>query len=248
MPHDLNDFETIIREKRFYHAFQPIYDLKHWNVFGYEVLLRSDKLQGPETLFRYAQETNRLFELDTSSLDSAFELFERELKNNRRARWFLNVFPSTLVHPEFERFMNERFRGRFAHHHITIEVNEAEEATDMAALKEAIDFLSGSLGFAIALDDLGKGSSSLRAIVELEPGFIKLDRYFSVNLSTSPAKQRVLRMLLAYCQESGAHLVMEGIEDQKDLAIAKAIGVHMGQGYLLGKPASLPRKTMIGTE
>lgn len=32
-------------------------------------------------------------------------------------------------------------------------------------------------------------------------------------------------------------LVLEGIEDEKDLAVAKMLGVHIGQGFLLGKPS-----------
>lgn len=31
-------------------------------------------------------------------------------------------------------------------------------------------------------------------------------------------------------------LILEGIEEPADLAVAKALGVHFGQGYLLGKP------------
>jgi EAL domain-containing protein (putative c-di-GMP-specific phosphodiesterase class I) len=38
----------------------------------------------------------------------------------------------------------------------------------------------------------------------------------------------------------GALLLAEGIERRADLAMLTALGVHLGQGYLIGKPAADP--------
>lgn len=73
-------------------------------------------------------------------------------------------------------------------------------------------------------------------MIELKPDIIKLDRYLAKNLSHSKAKLRVVEMFVHYCQDD-ILLILEGIENQYDLEMAKQLGVRAGQGFLLGKPA-----------
>jgi EAL domain-containing protein (putative c-di-GMP-specific phosphodiesterase class I) len=40
----------------------------------------------------------------------------------------------------------------------------------------------------------------------------------------------------------GALLLAEGIERRADLAMLSTLGVDLGQGYLIGKPAAVPAK------
>ena len=45
---------------------------------------------------------------------------------------------------------------------------------------------------------------------------------------------------MAFGRRIGARLLAEGIEKRADLAMVTALGVDLGQGYLLGKPAAEP--------
>ena len=94
------------------------------------------------------------------------------------------------------------------------------------------------LGFRLAIDDLGNGSSSLRKVVELQPDFVKLDKYFSENLSLSIRKQRLIKLLVEFCK-GDSQIVLEGIEQKEDHDIGKKLGVDLGQGYYIGKPKPL---------
>jgi EAL domain-containing protein (putative c-di-GMP-specific phosphodiesterase class I) len=80
--------------------------------------------------------------------------------------------------------------------------------------------------------------STLRSIIELEPHFAKMDRYFGIDLEKSIQKQKLIQRLIEFCG-SDITLVLEGLEYQSDLDIAKELGVHIGQGYLLGRPSLL---------
>ncbi|WP_375162345.1 EAL domain-containing protein [Bacillus sp. V3B] len=40
-------------------------------------------------------------------------------------------------------------------------------------------------GFLIDLDNFGKGESTIKSIIEIEPNIVKIDRYFAKNLSNS---------------------------------------------------------------
>lgn len=65
-----------------------------------------------------------------------------------------------------------------------------------------------------------------------------MDRFFSQDLSVSHDKQKVVRLFVEYCRDA-SQLILEGVEEEEDLACAASIGVTIGQGYLFGKPGAL---------
>jgi EAL domain-containing protein (putative c-di-GMP-specific phosphodiesterase class I) len=48
------------------------------------------------------------------------------------------------------------------------------------------------------------------------------------------------RALIEFAQATGASIVVEGIERSEELEALKALGVHFGQGYYLGRPMPMP--------
>ncbi|MED5052948.1 EAL domain-containing protein [Anoxybacillus rupiensis] len=223
--------EDIIRERRFRHVFQPLYVLENWQLFGYEALLRCEFFQNPECLFQWAMAEDKLYDLDICSIDRALTSFYVE-----HTQLFVNAYPSTITHPSFPDFLEKIRNCSFSNRNIVLEINEAQKVSDVGLLKEKIRFLK-SKKYAIALDDFGKGETSMRTVMELEPDFVKLDRFYAVDLSVSKEKQNEIQLLLEFCQPRNIYVVLEGIEEPKDLAMAKALGIHLGQGYLLGKPS-----------
>jgi EAL domain-containing protein (putative c-di-GMP-specific phosphodiesterase class I) len=231
------NLEKIMEYKAFYHLYQPLYRLADWKLCGYEAFLRTEFMDNPEVLFRIARESGKLYGLDISSISQAVHSYQNKYKNSN-LKLFINVFPSTLVHKNFLEFL-DRFTSAllFQPQNIVFEINEAEEINDFNSIKQAISLLK-TYGYHIALDDVGKGFYSFRHLVELEVDFIKLDRYFSFNLSKSERKQRVVKSLVEYCDKD-IFLILEGIENAEDLTIAKMLKVPIAQGYLLGKPSFL---------
>ena len=226
--------EDIIRKKMFHHVFQPLYALGNWDIFGYEALLRCKFFHSPECIFRLAIEKNRLYDLDCSSIHHALTSV-----NVRNIRFFVNVYPSTMVHPSFPNFLEKLKSISFSNQNIVFEINEAEKVLDMGLLRKVAFFMKDNMKdkrYAIALDDFGKGESSFKTVVELNPDFVKLDRSYAVKLSASNQKQKEIQMLLKICQQKNMRLILEGIEDPMDVAMAKVLGIHLGQGHFLGKP------------
>ena len=71
-----------------------------------------------------------------------------------------------------------------------------------------------------------KGFADIRAI------FLTKDR--------DDAKQALVEAFVSFGGRIGALLLAEGIERRADLAILTALGVDLGQGFLIGKPALEP--------
>lgn len=239
-----------MKPSTYYAAYQPLVELANGQCFGYEALLRCASKQSPEQLFQTARQAGQLYELDTAAMRGAVSSYFAEMPAGRNAPYlFVNLFPSTLLNPLFLPFLDEllaAFPG--IARRIVLEINEAAEEDkmwDVRLLGQKIRELR-AYGFLIALDDVGSGAASLRKIVEYEPDVVKLDRYFGSQLAHHPNKQKLVSLFVDFCLGQ-SQLVLEGLEELDDLAAAKALGVPVGQGFLLGRPRSLDQAEMIGS-
>lgn len=217
------------------HAFQPVISTKHQRTIGYEALIRHDRMR-PEELFTMARERENLYWLDTLSIEEAVKTFNFEMNG----QLFLNIFPSTLLDANFHFFMENLMETCIRKpSEVVFEINETsieEYAWNTAALKERISLLR-KWGFVIAIDDVGAGAASMKHIIEYQPDMIKLDRYFSINLSQSESKQEILSLFVLFCQRQNVSLVLEGVEEAPDFNTAVQLNVPLLQGYYTGKPS-----------
>ncbi|WP_236708072.1 EAL domain-containing protein [Brevibacillus choshinensis] len=237
----MESIAKLFEKEEYYHAFQPICNLPGKNRLGYEALLRSKKAVHPEGLFQTAKEKNKLLELDTRSLYYALLAFFHSPDRCNNELLFVNIFPSTIVEDSFPDFIQEitcDFEPFLDH--IVLEINESimegKIWNEPIFLQRIADLRQ--IGFLIALDDVGEGTTTFRKILEIAPDFIKIDRFFSQNLSDSQEKQKVVRLFVEFCRDD-SQLILEGVEEEEDYACAAMIGVAIGQGYLFGKPGRL---------
>lgn len=225
-------------EQLFYHVYQPLWNLEAWDILGYEALIRvaNGNIENVESLFQEARKAGHLYEFDTASIKNAVSHFLFSRLNKELL--FLNIYPSTILHDRFKYFLDEltsqfpEINGR-----IVFELNEAKEEDEIwkvAELNEKIQMIK-SYGFYIAVDDVGKGASTFQKIIEFQPNYIKLDRYFAKDLAFNEEKQQIVTLLANYCRNKMV-LILEGIEKEVDLAQARLLQVPVAQGYLLGKP------------
>lgn len=229
--------DTLIEEENFHHYAQGLFHTTDQTKVGIELLLRSN-LGNPDFIFGEAKRVNRLYELETKSIIKLLNTYTSK-KSKIVDHLFINLYPSTILHPNFPDFIR-KVSNQFPQtaNRITFEVIESEKVDNIPLLKENIQLMK-SLNYWIAIDDVGKGWSSLNIIIEIEPHYIKLDHYFSINLSKSALKQKMIESLLDYAQFSNAKVVLEGVEQENDLSIAKELGIPLCQGYFLEKPQPL---------
>ncbi len=218
------------------HLFQPIMKTKNKKVIGYEALLRHRLVADPLMFFKIARDLGKLTTLDMLSIEKAVETFN--FKSGKLL--FLNIFPTTLLTAEFAPFLNSLLSSfRIVPSQIMFELNETSEEKEIwnnPQLKNRVLELR-EYGFRIAMDDVGVGAASLKQVIEYKPDMIKLDRYFSIHLAESEEKQAILTFFVDYCNKQNYDLVLEGIENVEDLAVAKRLNVLYVQGYYIGKPS-----------
>jgi len=237
----MTSIEVLFEQNQLYHVFQPICYLNCEKKLGYEALIRSRSGINPDQLFRQAMKSKQLFDLDTQSILKAITSYFGSKADQNERYLFVNIFPSTLASKAFPPFIDtvtERFHAYTGR--IVFEINES--VFEWTAWDDGIFFahirLLRERGFSIALDDVGEGMTTLKRAIQIAPDFMKLDRFFSIDLASSALKQKVVRLFAEFCQGESS-LILEGLEQEEDRQQASALGVVIGQGYLLGKPGLL---------
>ena len=127
---------------------------------------------------------------------------------------------------------------------LVLEITEHSVIADYPVFLEAV----AALGFPVdlAVDDAGAGFASLRHILELRPALVKLDRSLVAGLETDKVRQAMIVGLRHFSRATGCRLVAEGIETEAELAALRDLDIHLGQGYLLGRP--LPVEEVLKTD
>src|SRR5699024_8452668 len=195
-PMSVGKLYDLIDNEKFAHHFQALYDLHSLTPIGYEALLRTTLFKNPEILFDKASRTDRFFDLEIRSIRKALKTYDEINKySNNSNKLLLNVFPSNLTNELFfhklHTIINEL---SIQPNQIVIEINESEIIQNIELFHDTILQLQEE-NYLIALDDVGKGVSTLQAIVELQPDYVKMDRYFAKDLAQSIRKQEMIRAI-----------------------------------------------------
>jgi diguanylate cyclase (GGDEF)-like protein len=117
---------------------------------------------------------------------------------------------------------------------IEFEITETAMMPDTARASANLHRLA-ALGHPLSLDDFGTGYSNFSYLRSLPISKLKVDRSFMENLG-DPMSEKILRSLVGMAQTLGVHCLLEGIENQLELNVAKRVGAQSVQGYLFGKP------------
>lgn len=92
-----------------------------------------------------------------------------------------------------------------------------------------------ALGHPLALDDFGTGYSNFSYLRTLPISKLKVDRSFMKDVA-DPMTEKILHSLVGMARTLGVDCLLEGVENEIQLVIAKRVGTHMVQGYLFGMP------------
>lgn len=219
-----NQINAILQRKQLTALFQPIVNLSAGDFHAYEGLIRgpSDSmLHSPNTLFKVALETGLRLELELLCHEVLIRSF---LDLGLKGRLFLNISPDVLVHlmrrckddPKvFGLYKKSLDRDR-----IVLELTEGDRFIPYTSeeLVNAVRQCS-DMGFSVAIDDLGEGSSSLRLWSELRPGYVKIDRHFVQNIENDPVKTQFVRSIVEIAQSTQCNLIAEGIETESEMRL-----------------------------
>jgi EAL domain-containing protein (putative c-di-GMP-specific phosphodiesterase class I) len=210
-------------------VFQPIVDLGSSQIVGHESLLRIDGLHDSHVapLFERAAQLGSSDALEAAAMGVA--LAQRPATS--AGFLALNVTASSLLNGEIE----STLRNRGSLDGVVFEINGGR----LDELSEIRDRYQPR-GARFSLDDDAISYDDLRRLMALRPTYVKLDRRHFANAAHDEAAQMFVEAASMVASRVGAELVAEGIEHPSELQSLRSAGIGLGQGYLLGRPGSMP--------
>lgn len=236
----------ILEHKSIQTVYQPIVSLADGAFLGYEALTRGPQhsvLRSPLRLFPAAEAEGLLYKVESLAREKAIE----RAPVNGSELLFLNLSAHILSDPQFvpgKTLELLQLRG-LRPEQVVFEITERYSIEDFAEVKKTLEHYR-SQGYRIAIDDAGAGYSSLQAIAELHPDFIKVDRSLIQDVNTKKIKEYILETLVTFAQKLDIAIIAEGIETMDELVLLTRMGVHYGQGFLLGRPDGQAGDLLVG--
>lgn len=116
-------------------------------------------------------------------------------------------------------------------------VIELIESTELASRPRAAAQLAQlrELGARIAVDDFGTGFANMSYLRDLPIDVIKVDRTL-VGAQPTTRERAIVSAVVQIAEAIDAKVVLEGIEYDAQVRLAREVGVTFGQGYLIGTP------------
>jgi EAL domain-containing protein (putative c-di-GMP-specific phosphodiesterase class I) len=125
---------------------------------------------------------------------------------------------------------------------LILDVTEEEIVSD---LRLAVDITKQLQWYNVklAVDEFGRGYSSLARLKELPFAELKIDRTFVTDCGTDKVNAPLCKTVIDLAHNFGSIAVAIGIEKASDVAALVAMGCDCGQGFLLGQP--MPEERLV---
>ena len=118
---------------------------------------------------------------------------------------------------------------------LTMEITECQWMEDSEENGAVMRELR-AMGVRFAVDDFGKGYSSMSYLRRLPVDFLKIDRSFVAGLGENPASTVLVEAMVTMAHTLGLEAVGEGVETADQLEQLERIGCDIVQGYHLARP------------
>ncbi|MGB7754699.1 MAG: EAL domain-containing protein [Salinisphaera sp.] len=239
--HVVTELRRALREDELELLYQPIFMLDSGALFGVESLLRwnhpSRGRLSPSSFLEVAEDSGLIREIGEWVLAQA-------CCDARQWRKTLGAGPASVCinlsgHQLNDPVAYDRLRASLDDFGST-DFDLVLEMTETVAIDAT--YRSGerlnafkALGIRLAMDDFGKGYSSLAALKALPFDIIKIDKSFVQDLDDSRSTP-LIDAIIAMSHALDLIVVAEGVETEDQLRILRAKGCDAAQGYHLGHP------------
>jgi EAL domain-containing protein (putative c-di-GMP-specific phosphodiesterase class I) len=211
-------------------AYQPIMRTLDGSVFGWEALLRTTEpaVTGPLAFLETAERLGRVGELGRLIRANV----ARTANQSRGTVFFVNLHPDDLLD---EALFNPSSPLSALAPEIVLEITEQSPFDTVPDVRDRVRRLR-SLGFRLAIDDLGSGYAGLTSFAALEPEFVKLDRGLVKDLDSETVKRKLVASIVSVSRDLGITVVAEGIETAAERSAVAGLGCDLMQGFFFQRP------------
>jgi EAL domain-containing protein (putative c-di-GMP-specific phosphodiesterase class I) len=206
-------------------------------MMGFEALSRGARgsgLESAKALFSAAEENGLRVELDRLCRMRAL-LSSGRIPSN--AKIFVNTLPATMRDPQFrdKALIDFLDKAQVRPERIVIEITEQEVIENHGIFRDTMAYFT-DLGMSFAVDDVGAGYSGLDTIAKLRPAYLKIDIALVREVNVNPVNRSMVKAIIHLGHGINAKVIAEGIGNEEEAQVLRAMLVDYGQGYHLARP------------
>lgn len=219
--------------------FQPLLDLSHFKIRGFEALARwqhpTRGLLEPSEFMDVATHSGLIADLSNAVMAAAIDQATRWPDNLVLS---INLSRTELRDPALAgRVIALMEDAGLPGERLEVEVCESSLLHESEVPLATISRLR-SLGIGVSLEDFGTGYAALARLRELPFDRIKIDRSFVQSLSSDCHSGAIVAAITALGKSLSLPITAEGIEEVRAQKLLLDLGATEGQGWLYGDAIS----------
>lgn len=155
------------------------------------------------------------------------------------AHFAINLSGQSVGDEDFPVFLEDKLREyALPPSLLSFEITETAAVANIVRAETLIRRLQ-DLGHGIALDDFGRGLSSLTYLKSLPVSDLKIDGGLVRDLAGNPRSQAMVTAIVQLAQAMKLKTTAECVESEAILAAVGQLNVDYGQGFAIGRPRPL---------
>ena len=231
------DLRHAIAEKEFVVFYQPQMELQSGTVRGYEALVRWERpghgLVSPAEFLSLAEESGLIHSISEWVLERACTDAASWLDAGKVA---VNLCRAQLQEPHLDKKIAAVLaRTGLSADRLEIEIPESAFLDQTERLNEILPRIK-ALGVSIAIDDFGADYASHAAFSTMDFDAVKIDRAFVGQLQGDAQSSKLVASIVGLAQSLSRQVTAEGVETNDQVALLRAAGCTVAQGFLFGAP------------
>jgi len=220
--------------------YQPIVRIDNRAPVGLEVLARLEHpergILPPDLFVPQIEEAGLAWPLTEAVLRRAFEDWGERRLDALGLTMAINFPLDVLLIPDALTWLeDQRKAAGIQAEALVIELTESRPVTQINRLRKAIAKLR-SIGYGLAIDDVGPELRDHQALLDLKFTALKLDKDLVRESPDSPVASRFLTQTIAAARAANLTIVAEGVEDSDIWHRMASLGVDQAQGFLVARP------------
>ncbi|MDQ1363756.1 MAG: multidomain signaling protein FimX [Pseudomonadota bacterium] len=234
------DLKDAITNNRFILYYQPIISLHGDTDERYEVFVRllgkDGKVIMPNDFLPAANRTGMSLAIDRWILFNTITTLTQRWKDGKRTLFFVKLTANSIKDSNLMNWLKETLiKFNVPKNSLIFQVKESTAVTSLKHTAEISKSLK-ELNCSFTLDDFGTGSNPFELLKHVPADYLKLEKSFMENLSSSPTNQEALKKITEQAMTLNKLTIAQCVQDATSLSVLWGMGINFIQGNFLQEP------------
>lgn len=238
-----SELKRAIQQGRLEVHYQPKYHLEQHRIYGAEALVRwrneVGQLMPASAFIDAAENSGVIVPLTWVVFDEVIKSAARFEGPEKPFNLSVNVAPDVLTDREFfARLTTLKVELLRYDTRLTVELTESGLMSNETVSLDVLHRIR-TLGVGLAIDDFGKGYSSLNYLRQIPATELKIDKDFVGTVALDPKNRQIVKTAIELAAAFEMQSVGEGVDSEEGLAVLAELNCVGTQGYLISRPMAL---------